>query len=56
MQGKYHTIKSIEDIKKLREFYDDDYQLTVKQSGEKVTIPDLLYLWDGQEITVTSNY
>ena len=51
----YHKIKSIADIKKLRKYYDDDDQLTVKHNGEKVTIVDLLFFYDGQELTVTSN-
>jgi len=52
----YHKIKSIADIKKLRKYYDDDDQLTVKHNGEKVTIVDLLFFYDGQELMVTSNH
>ena len=53
---KYHKIRNRKDILKLRKYYDDDDQLTIKHNGEKVTIIDLLFFYDGQELTVTSNY
>ena len=49
---QHHTIKSIEDIKKLQEFYEDDAIFEILETGEEITLSDLAYVYDDQEITI----
>jgi hypothetical protein len=53
---KYFKLNNTDDIKALRENYDDNDQFTVKNNGEKVTIPDLLFFWDDNPLTVYIDY
>ena len=48
----HHKIKSIECIKKLQDKYFDDKIFEILETGEEMTLPDLLFAYDGQEITI----
>jgi len=48
----HHTIKSEQDIKDLMEKYEDDAIFENLETGEEFCLCDLLYLYDGQELTI----
>jgi hypothetical protein len=57
MRGKsmpIHKIECLRDLKKLLNEapYEDDAVFEVLETGEKVTLPDLIYLYDGQKISI----
>jgi hypothetical protein len=50
-----HIITGLVDIHKLREDgYGDEEVFLTAETGEELSIPDMLYLYDGQKFTVIS--
>ena len=49
---EHHKIKSLEDIKSLQEVYEDDAIFEVLETGEEIDLVNLLFFYDGQEITI----
>ena len=50
----HHKIKSEQDIRDLIERYDDASEgiFEILETGEEMSLADLLYLYDGQQITI----
>ena len=40
------------DIKKLMSIYEDDAVFEILETHEEITLPDLLFYYDNQEITI----
>ena len=49
---EHHKITSKSDIITLQEIYEDDAIFEVLDTGEEVTLPELLFGYDYQEITI----
>jgi hypothetical protein len=49
---KHHKIKSIDDIKKLQAIYEDGAIFEILETGEEMELTNLLFFYDGQEITI----
>lgn len=49
-----HKIECLRDLKKLLNEapYEDNAVFEVLETGEKLTLPDLIYLYDGQKISI----
>lgn len=47
-----YKISCEEDIKKIMKNEDDSIFFKVIETGEEITLSDLLYLYDGQQITI----
>jgi hypothetical protein len=46
------TIKNNDDIQKLFESYDNSDLFTILETDKMISLSDLAYLYDGQEITI----
>jgi len=48
----HHKIRSEQNIKNLIDRYEVDAIFEILETGEEMTLPDMLHLYDGQEITI----
>jgi len=49
---EHHKITCRKDIEELQKVYENDSHFEVLETGEEITLPDFLYLYDNQQITI----